>query len=215
MTFVAPLYTQLAKHRMTKLTNGGSGLKRFVQAVLVIIVSMAMVFLVVTPANAYSLEGPRWPGQPGAGTCCVSLTYRNLAGDSIVYNAGTAAGTAWTDSAALAVFSTSSTSNIDYGEANDSSVSWDGITLWNTHTSGGTTYFNDGMIVQLNYYYVQSYTPAKAQSVSAHEFGHALGLGHNSSCVLMNPNTPSRYSSWCGYINTPQSDDVNGVNAQY
>jgi hypothetical protein len=105
---------------------------------------------------------------------------------------------------------------IGYYEANNSGVSWDGLTTYSTYVGGnGVRYFNTGMSVQVNHYYLRNYSAAKAQSVSAHEFGHAAGLGHVSNCELMNGYTSTRYSATCGYINTPQGDDVNGVNHLY
>ena len=54
------------------------------------------------------------------------------------------------------------------------------------------------------------------RAIYGHEIGHMVGLAHNKGCVLMNPTTFGPGSRWqgCG-INTPLSDDINGVNAQY
>ena len=116
----------------------------------------------------------------------------------------------------LVLYQTSLTPQIDYYEANNPSVGWDGLTTWSTYQGGnGVTYFSLGMSVQVNYHSTKNYSAAKTQSVSAHEFGHALSLGHNRVCVLMNPHTSTRYGSSCGYINTPRAADTNGANALY
>ena len=168
------------------------------------------------PADAYTLEGARWSGQPSPGVCCAQITYRNLAGDAKDFNAGTQGAAAWNNSSALVWLSTTSAAHINFEEANNSGVGWDGLTSWTTYTGGdGRTYFSVGMTVQVNHYHLKNYTVAQAQSVSAHEFGHALGLGHNNACVLMNPYTSTRYGSSCGYINVPKTDDVSGVNSLY
>lgn len=66
------------------------------------------------------------------------------------------------------------------------------------------------MEVVLNSGLIGNYTPAQRNALAAHEFGHALGLGHNNSRidVLMYP-TDGRI------VGIPQADDRNGVNAMY
>jgi hypothetical protein len=87
---------------------------------------------------------------------------------------------------------------------------WDGIaylypsTTSNPYTGGNT---------RLNTYYIQKYPAAKVQCVQAHEFGHILGLAHETGAVLMNPYSDQRYDTYGIY--TPQQDDVDGVNAIY
>jgi len=125
---------------------------------------------------------------------------------------------AWNNSAAWVIYTSvpAHQENLGAGDVNDSSQPWDGETILYPCSGSGCSY-STGQ-VYLNYYYTQNYSDAKAQSPSAHEFGHVAGLAHTSSCVLMNPYTSGAYARWssqCNYINTPRSDDINGVNAQY
>jgi predicted Zn-dependent protease len=72
------------------------------------------------------------------------------------------------------------------------------------------------MTATLNAAKTQNLTRAQIQTVAAHELGHVLGLAHETTtCALMNPN-PDYMTFFCGgWVNTPQQDDVNGVNAMY
>jgi hypothetical protein len=163
-------------------------------------------------ASAYYLEGPYWSGQPATG-CCANLYLQYAAsmylGDSTVYDNGRAA---WNQtSSANIYFWTASSSSIYATDQNNSSASWDGRTTY--YYSG--RYFTSAT-VELNYYYFSTYNyPAgKKQGVAVHELGHVAGLAHNpSGCVIMTPYTSTRWET-CG-ISTPQTDDVNGINALY
>lgn len=66
------------------------------------------------------------------------------------------------------------------------------------------------MEVVLNSGLIGNYSSAQKNALAAHEFGHALGLGHNASRidVLMYPNDGRT-------VGIPQADDRNGVNAMY
>ncbi len=70
-----------------------------------------------------------------------------------------------------------------------------------------------GAFSYINSFYTDGYVPEKRQSVTAHELGHVLGLGHADGAVLMNPFTNVRWDQ--GRINQPTADDRAGVNALY
>ena len=65
----------------------------------------------------------------------------------------------------------------------------------------------------LNTYYTSGYSYPKMQSVACHELGHVLDLGEMATNVLMYVNTDVRWDIF--HINTPQTDDINGVNYMY
>src|SRR5579884_2667138 len=71
--------------------------------VIVALLGFAAVLLSAAPALAYNLEGPIWPGQPSSG-CCAHISYRNFAGDSKEFNAGTEGANAWNNSTAYVVY---------------------------------------------------------------------------------------------------------------
>lgn len=70
-----------------------------------------------------------------------------------------------------------------------------------------------GAFSYINSFYTDGYVPEKRQSVTAHELGHVLGLGHADGAVLMNPFTNVRWDQ--DRINQPTADDRAGVNALY
>jgi len=90
----------------------------------------------------------------------------------------------------------------------------DGVTYIYTDSAGFITHTD----TYLNVAYTGGYSAAKRQSVVTHELGHVLGLGHSSSSncsvdPVMDPFTSHRWDT-C-QINTPKSDDIDGVNVLY
>jgi hypothetical protein len=70
-----------------------------------------------------------------------------------------------------------------------------------------------------NRYYEDAYPAAEREATMVHELGHALGLDHQGANLSHCSTVPIMYPSLdnytvCGKI-TPQSDDINGINAIY
>lgn len=93
---------------------------------------------------------------------------------------------------------------------NQSDVSWDGLAYISDDDGDG---FYDYASAFVNRYYTDDYELNKRRSVMGHELGHMLGLAHETGAVLMNGYTSQRYDTYGVY--TPQTDDVNGINALY
>lgn len=152
-------------------------------------------------AQAYNLQGPRLSTS--------SPTFKIDGGSSASKTAWTSGISDWNNaSAGVSLSTTSGSGTATLGDANDSSVSWDGITYYSWDNNNIVT----DVSAYLNVAYTGNYDSTKRKGVAAHEIGHVLGLDHTNSCVLMNPTTPARTN--CG-VSTPQSDDINGVSSLY
>jgi hypothetical protein len=159
------------------------------------------------PAQGYSLLGPKWPSG------IAHLTYyQGIAGPNTA-DAWSWARTVWNGSPTqfwMVTQASSSSANFRLWQEEAQGSGRDGETI--TSYSGANITRSD---VYLNTYYTNGYTAAKRDSVSAHEFGHGVGLAdiYGTAHIVMNGNTPNRCGSPC--INTPQGDDNNGVNYLY
>ena len=190
----------------------GAALRTGVPCVLGLAAVFYAAGAVIVPSNAeaYNLEGLRWPGQPTSG-CCANLTVEYTTVSKSYDSAGYfAAFLSWNHSfgSGVNVNVTSVSSSVwTADDVNYSSVTWDGITII---ANSGTNFTAVGM--HLNWYYTATYTQQVITALAAHEIGHGLGLADINTCALMQPSTPVR--SYCGTY-APTADDKNGVNAQY
>src|SRR5205085_667240 len=77
-------------------------------------------------------------------------------------------------------------------EANDGSVGWDGLSVYNFTTDAAGNQTMTDSTDYLNAAFTQNYTAGQIQSVAAHELGHVAGLGHTTGCNLMVGDTFTR-----------------------
>ncbi|MBX6351137.1 MAG: matrixin family metalloprotease [Clostridia bacterium] len=167
---------------------------------------LALVVALSVRALAYTLLGGSWASVD-------PLDYRFGSITEASKTAFTYSLAAWNNAQQSARFAAGdSSAPVTLSDVDDPGAAWDGITY--LEPCGGCQYTS--AVAELNTHWTSSYTGAERQSVAAHELGHVLGLGHESGAVLMNPYTCGETSRWCTYgINTPQSDDVQGVEDLY
>lgn len=98
---------------------------------------------------------------------------------------------------------------------NEGNTGYDGISR---RTCNSNNTFRD-VTSNLNSYYTNNYSAQKRESVSTHELGHAVSLGHengtNSPCpvAIMYFATGLRFDT-CGEFR-PHPDDITGINSIY
>lgn len=168
------------------------------------LVAIALSMLLsAAPARAYVREGCYWP-RVERGQSIPWTNYATGHGSYAFFNARDG----W-NATPTRVYIHGSGPNIQATNNDFGNTGWDGFT--NYSCSNGV--FVTPVVVYLNVYYTYNYPDNAIQSVATHEFGHALGLAHSSSCYTLMWYSTDRYFS-CG-IYTPQQDEINGLNAVY
>ncbi len=182
-------------------------LGRAVKVFVSLAAAVCLIVLSAVPVAAFVNTGKHQPN-----TTVTYWMYTGVAADQTAYLNGKST---WNTATLIAFVSSGhvDTEEVGLTSVNNTSVTWDGLT---------TVFFNGATItystVRLNDFYTNGYTAGKRQSVAAHELGHTLGLGDVvGGAELMNGKTCGGSSTrWCSFfINAPETDDINGINAIY
>jgi hypothetical protein len=182
-------------HRLVRKPARCSFRHRIAVAVLV---AAALCAVSATSASAYTKENCWWP-RVERGQSIPWTNYSSGADKSAWFSAKDA----W-DATPTKVSISGSGTYINGNSANFGNTGWAGKTYWTC--SNGV--FQAPVNSYINDYYGDS--GFALTEVATHEFGHALGLGHSTTCYTIMYTDPTA----CGPV-TPKQDDINGLNAIY
>ncbi|MGW4461447.1 matrixin family metalloprotease [Micromonospora sp. NPDC004704] len=189
-------------------------LRRLLAATLTLVAALAVIVVPQSPASAYALHNCKMPS--------TTTTWQDLTGGGAYGSAAYSAIAAWQNTSTPNSFHiVGSNGQMLLKQENWGSFTWSG----RTDGSVGAPYCNSSMgtwanlplTLWLNRRYTDAYPAGKKQTVWVHEIGHALGIAHtgNNVCAGMPIMFQGTDEKWnCG-LNTPQADDINGVNYIY
>lgn len=174
-------------------------------------ITLILLLSISITAFAYVTSGQKWPSS--------SISYYIISGTPFVgYSGAISTSVGWWNSKTDAYLYGESDGAISVMAADYGVTSWDGTTQRNWHASSNYYY---AAYISLNRYFTDEYiaegNQLRLNLVTAHEFGHALGLNHATY------NFPIMFGSdvWTAYLNNnslangPTTDDINGINSIY
>ena len=179
---------------------------RLIAALVAVVVGVALSFVSVSPASAYSLTGCRWA------TPNVSLRNQMPAGPYYSAAGGAIANRSSATDVNLAVTASTSAA-LSIQLSNKWNNGYDGWTTW---SCVGARYTN--AVATLNPYYTDVFSGQKRQGIAAHELGHALGhalgLHHSGINSAIMWTSPAYVYNTYGYYQV-RPDDIAGMNSVY
>ena len=180
---------------------------KLARIIISLTICLTLFAVSVISVSAYYLYQYRWK------STSVHYYYDNWIGSRAISYLGKGA-TAWNNTNTPVTISFGSGNYVYCSVTQSSDSEWDGMVV-TTHDS---MYYVKTQSLTLNQNASRTWPNNGAlKSVVVHEFGHVLGLADNgSTATIMNGFTWGVNGRYEGHmVTTPQSDDINGVNAIY
>lgn len=183
----------------------------FGKKTFIFLTTLILLSSISVSAFAYVTSGKKWPSS--------AITYYIISGTPFYgYSGAISTATGWWDSKTDVSLTGQSNGNISVMAADYGYTSWDGITQSNSYTDTKTYY---AAYISLNRYhtdgYISSGNTLRLTLVTAHEFGHALGLSHAISGfpMMFGADVWNAYQENNSLANGPTQDDIDGINSIY